>query len=95
MLELTPIFLYDDNAAGHTWFIDPTPSLNEEWLPTSNPNEWVAKIGRGEGAVGELGVGCYCVLGYQGAVVRHDVDATVTGAAQAAEEGKTETAQGD
>ena len=37
MLELTPIFF--------NWFIDTTPSLNEEWLPTSNPNEWVAKVG--------------------------------------------------
>ena len=35
----------DTNAAGNGWFIDPTPSLNEEWLPTSNPNEWKAKIG--------------------------------------------------
>jgi hypothetical protein len=35
----------DDNAAGYGWFIDPTPNLNEEWLPTSNPNEWVAKVG--------------------------------------------------
>jgi hypothetical protein len=35
----------DDNAAGHNWFIDSTPNLNEEWLPTSNPNEWVAKAG--------------------------------------------------
>ena len=31
------------NAAGHNWFIDPTPWSNEEWLPTSNPNEWIAK----------------------------------------------------
>jgi hypothetical protein len=35
----------DDNAAGHGWFIDSTPWSNEEWLPTHNPNEWVAKIG--------------------------------------------------
>jgi VCBS repeat-containing protein len=35
----------DTNAAGHNWFIDNTPNLNEEWLPTSNPNEWVAKVG--------------------------------------------------
>jgi hypothetical protein len=33
----------DDNAAGHGWFIDYTPYLNEEFLPTSKPNEWVAK----------------------------------------------------
>jgi hypothetical protein len=35
----------DTNASGYGWFIDTTPSLNEEWLPTSNPNEWVAKEG--------------------------------------------------
>ncbi|MDR0716824.1 MAG: hypothetical protein LBF50_05345 [Azoarcus sp.] len=27
------------------WFIDATPYLNEEWLPTSNPYEWQAKPG--------------------------------------------------
>ncbi|HNL13850.1 MAG TPA: tandem-95 repeat protein [Accumulibacter sp.] len=35
----------DDNAAGYGWFIDPTPSGHEEFLPTSNPNEWFAKPG--------------------------------------------------
>lgn len=35
----------DVNAAGHGWYIDYTPYLNEEFLPTSNPNEWVAKPG--------------------------------------------------
>jgi len=35
----------DDNAAGRGWFIDSTPWANEEWLPTHNPNEWVAKAG--------------------------------------------------
>ena len=35
----------DADAAGHGWFIDPTPDSNEEFLPTSNPNEWVAKEG--------------------------------------------------
>jgi VCBS repeat-containing protein len=35
----------DDNAAGHTWYIDYTPYLNEEYLPTSNPYEWIAKEG--------------------------------------------------
>ena len=33
------------NAAGHNWFIDTTPWDNSEYLPTSNPNEWVAKEG--------------------------------------------------
>jgi hypothetical protein len=35
----------DDNAAGNGWFIDTTPADNSEYLPTSNPNEWVAKAG--------------------------------------------------
>jgi hypothetical protein len=35
----------DDNAAGYNWFIDATPWDNSEYLPTSNPNEWVAKEG--------------------------------------------------
>lgn len=30
-------------AAGHGWYIDYTPYLNEEYLPTANPNEWIAK----------------------------------------------------
>ncbi len=37
----------DTNAAGYNWFIDNTPSQNEEWLPTSNP----LRVGR-EGRVG-------------------------------------------
>jgi hypothetical protein len=35
----------DADAAGYGWFIDTTPYLNEEWLPTSNPLEWKAKPG--------------------------------------------------
>jgi hypothetical protein len=35
----------DDNATGYNWFIDTTPADNSEYLPTSNPNEWVAKEG--------------------------------------------------
>ncbi len=35
----------DTTAAGNNWYIDPTPSDNSEYLPTSNPNEWVAKAG--------------------------------------------------
>ncbi len=35
----------DDNAAGHGWYIDYTPYLNDEYLPTSNPLEWIAKPG--------------------------------------------------
>ncbi|WP_291853752.1 Ig-like domain-containing protein [Accumulibacter sp.] len=33
------------DAAGHGWFVDPTPWLDEEFLPTSNPNEWIARPG--------------------------------------------------
>ncbi|MBK9445924.1 MAG: matrixin family metalloprotease, partial [Betaproteobacteria bacterium] len=39
------IITLDSDAAGHGWYIDYTPYLNEEFLPTSNPNEWVAKPG--------------------------------------------------
>lgn len=35
----------DTNAAGYSWYIDYTPYLNDEYLPTSNPNEWIAKEG--------------------------------------------------
>jgi hypothetical protein len=35
----------DTNAANYNWFIDPTPADNSEFLPTSNPSEWVAKEG--------------------------------------------------
>ncbi|MBN8456108.1 hypothetical protein, partial [Accumulibacter sp.] len=35
----------DTDAAGHGWFVDNTPWGNEEFLPTSNPGEWVARPG--------------------------------------------------
>jgi len=36
----------DDNAAGHGWYVDPTPLDNsDDYLPTSNPNIWQAKAG--------------------------------------------------
>ncbi len=35
----------DPTAAGHGWFIDPTPTNNEEFLPTADPNVWMAKPG--------------------------------------------------
>ncbi|MFZ4528874.1 MAG: matrixin family metalloprotease, partial [Undibacterium curvum] len=35
----------DSNAAGHGWFIDSTPDQNDEFLPTSNPDVWIAKSG--------------------------------------------------
>jgi hypothetical protein len=35
----------DTNAANYGWFIDPTPADNSEFLPTSNPDVWIAKAG--------------------------------------------------
>ena len=36
----------DTNAAGHGWYVDPTPLDNtDDYLPTSNPNIWQAKAG--------------------------------------------------
>ena len=35
----------DTTAAGNGWHIGTAPGLNEESLPTSNPNEWVARVG--------------------------------------------------
>ena len=35
----------DTDAAGHGWHIDQTPYLNDEYLPTSNPNLWIAREG--------------------------------------------------
>jgi hypothetical protein len=47
----------DTTAAGHGWFIDYTPYLNEEWLPTSNPYEWQPKLGsEAEGKMDMLSV---------------------------------------
>ena len=35
----------DTDAAGYGWFVDKTPLDNSEYLPTSNPNVWIAKEG--------------------------------------------------
>ena len=35
----------DTNAAGYGWFVDSTPGLNEEFLPTADPTVWKAKAG--------------------------------------------------
>ena len=36
----------DQNAAGHGWYIDPTPlDSSDDYLPTSNPEVWQAKAG--------------------------------------------------
>ncbi|MFY9261170.1 MAG: hypothetical protein WAO71_11755 [Gallionella sp.] len=40
-----PNITLDTNAAGNGWFVDSTPADNSEFLPTSNPNEWIAKAG--------------------------------------------------
>ncbi len=34
----------DANAAGHGWYFD-WQSSGDDWLPTSNPNEWIARAG--------------------------------------------------
>ncbi len=36
---------FDNTAAGNGWFLDSTPDDNSEFLPTSNPNQWIAKEG--------------------------------------------------
>ncbi len=35
----------DTNAAGYGWFVDSTPADNSEFLPTANPDVWIAKAG--------------------------------------------------
>lgn len=42
----------DSTAAGHGWFIDATPENNDEFLPTSDPEVWIAKAG--SNAAGKL-----------------------------------------
>ena len=43
----------DQNAAGHNWYIDPTPLDNsDDYLPTSDPTVWQAKAG--SAAVGKM-----------------------------------------
>ncbi|MDP2221711.1 MAG: matrixin family metalloprotease, partial [Hydrogenophaga sp.] len=42
----------DSNAAGHGWYVDATPwssssPFNDDYLPTSDPNLWLAKPGSG------------------------------------------------
>lgn len=48
----------DSNAAGHGWYVDPTPwSVSDDFLPTSDPNLWLAKPGSGaEGKMDLLSV---------------------------------------
>ena len=41
----TATITLDTNAAGHNWFIDSTPADNNEYLPTSDANVWIAKAG--------------------------------------------------
>ena len=35
----------DTNAAGYGWFVDPNPAANADFLPTSDPNVWMAATG--------------------------------------------------
>ncbi|OIR01051.1 matrixin [mine drainage metagenome] len=35
----------DTTAAGNGWYIDPNPAANTDFLPTSNPNVWIAAPG--------------------------------------------------
>jgi hypothetical protein len=35
----------DTNAAGYGWYIDPNPAANTDFLPTSDPNVWIAAPG--------------------------------------------------
>ncbi|MDR3222040.1 MAG: hypothetical protein LBU46_08585 [Candidatus Accumulibacter sp.] len=47
----------DTAAAGHGWYIDYTPYLNEEYLPARSPYEWIAKPGSSaEGKINLLSV---------------------------------------
>jgi hypothetical protein len=71
----------DTDAAGHGWFIDYTPYLNEEWLPTSNPYEWKAKPGsEAEGKMDLLSVLLHeygHVLGIEHSADSHDAMSAV------------------
>ena len=43
---LTAQITLDTNAAGHNWYIDPTPLDNtDDYLPTSDATVWKAKAG--------------------------------------------------
>ncbi len=35
----------DTNAAGYGWYVDPNPASNADFLPTANPDVWMAKAG--------------------------------------------------
>ncbi len=70
----------DTNASGYGWFIDPTPWDNSEYLPTSNPDEWVAKAGSAaEGKMDMLSVLLHeygHALGIDHSAANHDYMAT-------------------
>jgi hypothetical protein len=59
------------DAAGHGWYIDYTPYLNEEYLPTSKPYEWMANPGsEAEGKIDFLSV-LWRELGHAVGLDRH------------------------
>ena len=63
----------DDNAAGHGWFIDATLGENSEFLPTSNPNVWVAK--EGSAAAGKMDMLSVLLHKYGHALgIEHSID---------------------
>lgn len=70
----------DTDAAGHGWFIDYTPCLSEEYLPTSDPLEWIAKPGsEAEGKMDLLTVLLHeygHAMGLEHTVDAHDLMAT-------------------
>lgn len=70
----------DTTAAGYGWYIDYTPYLNEEYLPTSNPLEWIAKPGsQADGKVDLLTVLLHeygHVLGLEHSADAHDLMGT-------------------
>lgn len=79
-VDKTAQITLDTTAAGHGWYIDYTPYLNDEYLPTSNPLEWIAKPGsKAEGKMDLLTVLLHeygHALGLEHTTDSHDLMAT-------------------